>query len=60
MEGELRREDVYETLHSSQLYQAGMRRCQRGCLRLLWYGSFLSAQMNPAGPDLATISQLQH
>lgn len=45
--------------HSSQFYQAGMRRCQRGCLRLLWYGSSLSAQMNPSGSDLATISQLQ-
>lgn len=35
------------------------RRCQRGCLRLLCYGSLLSAQMNPSGPDLATISRLQ-
>lgn len=45
------------TRHSSQLYQ-GMKRRQRGCLRLFWYGSPLSVQMNPAGPDLATISYL--
>lgn len=45
------------TRHSSQLDQ-GMKRCQRSCLRLFWYGSPLSVQMNPAGPDLATISYL--
>lgn len=28
--------------------------------RLLWFGSSLSLLMNPAGPDLATISQLHH
>lgn len=27
---------------------------------LVWYGSSLSLLMNPAGPDLATISQLHH
>lgn len=58
--GGLRRGDAYEILHSSQLYQADMRRCQRGRPRLLWYGSLLSPQMNPAGSDLATVRQLQH
>jgi len=45
--GALSRGYVHEILHSTQLNQAGMRRCQRGRLRLLWYGSLLSAQMNP-------------
>lgn len=42
------------------IVQPGGDVTEDACPRLLCWGSVLSAQMDPVGPDLATISQPQH
>lgn len=58
--GSVKRERERNTTFLAALSSRHERRCQRACPRLLWYASLLSAQMNPSGSDLATISQPEH